>query len=332
MRKKLKNFRYKIFLLLFDRERKTTFQAQQKILFSHLHNFLGDTIISTYIYPILKQNGYEVHTLSQDRNACILENDESLTKNFRLKKNFFQQVKTLFQLNKENYDLVVIMNEHSFKRKQLPFYSFLKARNILSFNLDLKLINIKLSCKNEKHIMERYEILLKFLKIKPPKIQYFLKIPEKIQQEVQTFLKENNYKDFIVLNPYGSIKTKKFTQEQSQAIITFFLKKKQKIIIIGKPKELRSLAQKAVLLNPFEDFLYSVEILRNSKFLISPDTSFVHAASAFNLPQLACYRDEASSILWKAQGENAHLLFSEEGSLSFIKVERILEELEKFSF
>lgn len=324
MKKSLKNFRYKIFLLLFDRKRKADFfpQKRQKLLFSHLHNFLGDTIISTYIYPILKQNGYEVHVLSQERNACILENDENLNKKFHLKKNFFHRMKTLFQLRKENYALLIIMNEYSFKRKHLAYYNFIKAKNIFSFNSpNIKLINLNFSAEDKKHIMERYEILLNFLKIEPPKIQ----------QEVQNFLQKNNYENYLTLNPYGSIASKRFSEEQLKAIINFLLKKKKKILILGKVQEIQNLAQPEVLLNPFKDFLYSVELLGKSNFLISPDTSFIHAASAFNLPLLACYRNESSSILWKPKSEFSYVLFceNEKEAVSEIKIEKILKELEK---
>lgn len=335
MKKILKRLRYKLFLLIFDRNKKIDFnpKSNKKILFSHLHNYLGDTIISTYIYPILKQNGYEIHTLTREINSCILQHNDSIDKQFIAKKGIFQRIKILFKLRAQNYDLIVVMNDHSFIRKHIALYSLIKSKNIFSFNCDhIKLVNININYKDTLHITNRYKILLEFLQIKPLKPSYHLKTSLKIKQEVEKFLKNSNYQNFVALNPFGSVEDKKFSKKQIEDIVEFLNSKGQKVLIVGKPKEIKTLNLKNVLYNSFDDFLYSIEILKNAKFLISPDTSLVHASCALNIPVIACYRNPSSLNLWKPIGQNILTLNTNEkkGFVKDIETNKILFEIDKF--
>ncbi len=83
---------------------------------------------------------------------------------------------------------------------------------------------------------------------------------------------------------------------------------------------------------PHENFLYSVALIRNSQFLFSVDTSFIHCCSAFGIPVFGLYIGEKNnSTLWSARNVPFLYIESKNGqNISSIQIDEVLPPFRKF--
>lgn len=314
---KRKVFGLRVFLFFFDYRKKRAFNLEKtkKILFMHSRYFIGDAIVSTGIYKILKDNNYTVDILAAPNNKIIFDlNNKDLNKIFILKKGIINLFKTAFKLKKEKYDLVIDLNP-KITRLEFLLIKTINAKSVLSFDeRDMNLFNVNMIAlkKNTSfdkiHIINRYKAILDLFDIKNADLNYLLPVPKEIENEVEKFLKANSTKKYICIVPFGSFAGKNMTNNQINKIVYFINKHypDYRIIFIGLPKEVEIFkALPNSICNPFKNFTNSIELIRKSNLVISTDTSLVHVASAYKKSIIAIYRNRKQTLKWTPNNPNA---------------------------
>lgn len=108
------------------------------------------------------------------------------------------------------------------------------------------------------------------------------------EKKYEAFFNEIKESKKLILNPYGASKHKSFNVETLENIIDYLKDKDIAIILTyfgDKYKELEFLEKKykyVYIPKEIESILDTAILIKKSDYIISPDTSIVHIASAFN--------------------------------------------------
>ena len=155
--------------------------------------------------------------------------------------------------------------------------------------------------KWSEHITKRYLAYLLKLGLKSEEINLSYDIYIKDNSKYTEFLNKIKESKRLVLNPYGASKYKSFSIDTLENIITFLKDKDIAIILVyfrDKFKELETLEKKytnVYIPKSITNILDTALLIKESDFVISPDTSIVHIASTFNKKYNSCI----SSKWWK---------------------------------
>lgn len=74
----------------------------------------------------------------------------------------------------------------------------------------------------------------------------------------------------------------------------------------------------------------SAAIVKGADILITPETSLVHIASAFDIPQIAIYRDKTTKEIWAPLYDNYKMIVTNKRDINKIDTALITEGLEEF--
>jgi heptosyltransferase-4 len=125
-------------------------------------------------------------------------------------------------------------------------------------------------------------------------------------------LEKSNSKYNIVLNPFAASKHRSFPFSKLQSLISLLEKQFNcSIFVIGhKNNKLYSLENDRTFICLFDNILESASLIKYSDVIITPDTSIVHIASAFNKKTVALYLDyskvfEKINIIWAPNNKNS---------------------------
>jgi ADP-heptose:LPS heptosyltransferase len=181
--------------------------------------------------------------------------------------------------------------------------------------------------------------ILRLLDIKCSKKNYDIFYHPKHKERATIFLKNFKSNDIIVgLNISGSSQEKKIFDDDVKKIITGLhaLNKKIKIILLHKPDFKESIDR--LISNENKSYAfpsYSTKsildvaaLVDSLDLLITPDTSLVHIACAFNIPLLAIYRNDPVAFeAWHPKSSNHFVVFSDDiDSLNSIDTDEIVSK------
>ncbi|PHM72725.1 glycosyltransferase family 9 protein [Xenorhabdus kozodoii] len=313
----------------------------KKVLFLRDDNKIGDMIVSTSVFRALSENGFELHVLSGRSNYCVIENNPYIDKVYFYPDATKEIIKLGLTLKKENYDLVIDMGDQ-LSVIYLLFIRLVNARNILGFNKDKVNIynkNIKYF-QYESHITERYKTLMNNMGIPAFNIQYDIHVPKSIQDKVYDFYVKLPGKSTIVINPFSAEEKRDLSKEQLVGITSHIIESypSANIILVGKSNKLNDLSYlNGCIINPFDDFLSAVEIIKYSDLVISPDTSIVHVAAAYEKNTIALYGNDkhgnfVNNNVWSPGNKNAIQLTQKKinSKISEIPLQAILDKIDFF--
>ena len=119
--------------------------------------------------------------------------------------------------------------------------------------------------------------------------------PMKVSEEIQNFLRHMPASRYIGINISAGNGARYWNREKWIALMRSFVG--ETFIVFCAPKDLKQKAAMEaqcgnVLATPVTKNLYEVAMLvRNLKFLVTPDTSLVHVAACYNTPLVGLYRN-----------------------------------------
>ncbi|MEQ1975671.1 glycosyltransferase family 9 protein [Xenorhabdus sp. SGI240] len=287
----------------------------KKVLFLRDDNKIGDMIVSTPIFRALSEGGFELHVLSGYSNYCVIEKNPYIDKVYFYPDKTKEIIKLGLTLKKENYDLVIDMGD------QLPvmyllFIRLVNAKNVLGFNKDkINIYNKSIKYfQYESHITERYKFLMNSMGIYDFNMQYDIHIPNSVQSKVYDFYVKLPGRLTIVINPFSAEEKRDLSKEQLMGITSYISKSypSTNVILVGKTNKLLNTLSylNRCIINPFDDFLSAVEIIKHSDLVISPDTSIVHVAAAYEKNTVALYGNDkhgnfVNNNVWGPGNKNA---------------------------
>ncbi len=245
---------------------------------------IGDIVLTSPVVRGLKNQmeNAEIHFVTKQKFASILESNPNISKIHILKKNI---TKLIHELKNEKFDYVVDLHQN-FRSNRIK--RALKVPFVSVNKLDLKkllLIKFKINRLPKKHIVDRYLETVKNLGIENDGKGLDFFIPEKdnlVMKELPATFK-NGFVAFVIA---GTYQTKKLPVEKVSEIcqrIDF------PVILLGGKKEYdegeKILTQtKGNVLNYAGkmNLNQSASLVKNARLVLTNDTGLMHISAAFN--------------------------------------------------
>lgn len=311
--------------------------SNKKVLIVRLGK-IGDIIISSFVFEVLKKRfpEIEISLLTLESNREVLKYNTDIDHLILSKKNisiYFQ----LLSLRKIFFDLVIDLNDDP-STTSSAIRKIIKAKRIVGFNFtanespDL----FPQPPKDKTHIIERISFLMNELGINlnkneiRPKLYLGSKENSDVENQLHQYKKQNK---IIALNLSAGAEIRYWKIEYWIELINRIHAKLPGIkflpISTDKDEHLRFKIFEKVSNNfltdqKFKSFHHFASYIYNSDFLISPDTSAVHIASAFNKPMVAIYPDyEWNFISWKPLSNNFKAIKSKSNFINSVSVDEV---------
>lgn len=300
------NFLKFIGLFNFNKKNKTIdMNRVQKILIIHPQR-VGDLIVATPLFAEIKKNYpyVEIFALITRSNEQLLKNNPHVEKLF-----FYEEGKTnskeyaelINLLKQEKFDLVIDLQNTFFtwQRVTIPYRT--GARYRIGFMrwgyrgfINTHEIDINNNWDN-KHPL----LALNSLNIKIDEIKYDIFLSKEDEDHVSRLLKEAGIEkdQYIIINPGNYSDFKTWPGDSYAEVADFLINNyKCKIIFTGIKNEynfsegiIKIMKNKAVNFVGKTDLITYCALIKHAKLVITPDSSAVHIASAFNVPTIAFY-------------------------------------------
>ncbi|MGL5983031.1 MAG: glycosyltransferase family 9 protein [Cetobacterium sp.] len=289
---------------LFDRKKKQHQELLQNnrldmsrvnsILFLRYDGKIGDMVINTILFREIKKHypTIKIGVLARGAAKDIIKFNPYVDNIYHYEKG--EEKKLGDEISKEKYDVLVDFSE-MLRVNQMKLINLCNCKvNIGLDKSDWKLFDISIDegkdYKNSDHVTKRYGAYLKKLNIDSFDKSYDI--------FSDTSYEANNKSDVgVVLNPYGASKHKHFNHETLKFIIETLNSIKRTVTLIYSPdkySELQNFIKNnkdldVKLAENITSILNSTEIIKKSEGVITPDTSIVHIASAFNKKLISVY-------------------------------------------
>ena len=266
---------------------------------------IGDIIISSFVFRSLKESNSEIkiELITLKKNKDVLRCNPYLDKIYFINKNIFSLI-TLFSLCFKKYDLIIDLNDNPSTTSSI-LLSLLNAQNKIGFNFEKqnKYLThaIDYPDKNKTHLIERYAYLLSSsgLKINPEIIKPELFVDPQIDKGISEKFSEIKSKHKIVaINISAGAEIRKYPIEKWIKLINSLKSKYSnlKFLILFEPADrteaeliIQAIDKNYLVTVEGSSFQHFASKIKNSDLLITPDTSAVHIASAFQVPVIALY-------------------------------------------
>ena len=311
----------------------------KSILFLRYDGKIGDMVINTIMFREIKKQypNIKIGVVTRGGARAIIENNPYIDKIYDYEKSS-KRIKELSQkIKEEKYDLLVDFSE-MLRVNQMMLINLCKAR----FNMGLNRENWQLfdvSIKSgvdfqwTEHITKRYLAYLLKLGLNKEKIDLsydvYLKVDNSKYDKFLVSIKEQTK---VILNPYGASKHKSFSLETLDKIIKYLNSLNIGVILIyfgDKYKELLELKKENKnLYIPDEilDIQDSAYLISEGDFIITPDTSIVHIASAFNKKNISVYPPKGGKfgvdhLVWAPKTEGTNVIFCKDKETKYDEID-----------
>lgn len=338
----LKNILLRL-LLLFSRNHNSVqpiiVNAHCRILIIRL-NRIGDALVVTPLIVELKNKfNSTIHVLASKSNNFIFDYVDEVDEVIIFNKKAGIS-KTAEILNSNNYDIVIDLHDDV-----STTVSFL----ISELNVPLKLSLRKSTSKLYTHIVEKLdptkfhvvERALNFLKlfglsVPYEKVRIKYRIDESSLQSAKDFILEKvGTKLFLVgINISAGSDARFWGVDNYKILLELLANYNCAIILLCDNKDLKYATEISgekypIFMNPsFNEFCGMIPQL---DLLVTPDTSIVHIASAYNIPTFGLYvRYKTNDLIWSPYNTNFSYVETTENSLKNITFDEVKEKLTPF--
>jgi ADP-heptose:LPS heptosyltransferase len=300
------------------RKKSINFDIQKAINILFLrYDRIGDMVITTPVFRELKLAYPEINitVLASKANQYVLLNnpyvDRVITNH---KNNLLKDLPTLLALRKEKFDVCVEF-DHSVIPHSIIRLKIIKSKKIISIYKDgrygvngneLSLYDIYTEKKIKEHFRDIWLGVLEPFGIKPKSRDYDLFVTDEQNKKAKNYLKQFPSKFLVGINLEGAVKGKKIEPSELFQIChgLYDQNKNIQIIILSAPDNYKNAITKVkqMGLNYVEvgyktDRILDVAALINHlDLIITPDTSIVHIASAFNKPLVTIHENNQDSF------------------------------------
>jgi len=277
---------------------------------------IGDMIITTPVFRELKlaYPHIQITILASKINQEVLINnpyvDHILTNH---KNHFFLDLLLLLKLRKKKFD-VCIEFDHSVVPHAILRLRVINPKKIISIKKDgrygvngneLSLYDIYVEKPKKGHFRDIWLGVLKPFNINPKSSEYDLILNDDLRNQALNFTNQYSSNFLVGINLEGAIKGKKIKFPELIKICKGLNKLDQniQIIILSAPNNFHetSLNVQKMALNYVEmsyktnKILSVAALISQLDLIITPDTSIVHIASAFNKPIVTIHEDNRDS-------------------------------------
>ena len=277
---------------------------------------IGDMLITTPVFRSFKTNypDTKVIVLASDLNKDILLNNPYVDKVIiNHKNNLIRDIFSLIRLRMLNLDTCIEF-DHSVIPHAIIRIKIIKPKAVISVRKDgrygvsgdeLKIYDYYTDKRKNTHSSRIWLDTLKPFGISENSNKYDLFI-NNLQEEVAlNFLNQFNSKCKNGINLEGAVEGKKILFSELKEISKGIkrISKNIQIIILTRPKNQKNTVKMISQMNlnyispsyKTNSILDVAAIIKNLDLIISPDTSIVHIASAFNKPVVSIHENNTDS-------------------------------------
>jgi len=298
----------------------------KSILFLRYDGKIGDMIVNSLMFREIKKVYPDIRIGVIARGAAIdiIKDNPNVDKIYKYYKDRKKIKDLALKIKEEKYDLLIDFSE-MLRVNQMMLINLCGARiNIGLDRKDWKLFDLSIESGKDfkwtEHITKRYLAYLIKLGLKKENIDISYDIYLKNEKKYEAFFNEIKESKKLILNPYGASKHKSFNIETLENIITYLKDKDIAIILTyfgDKYKELEFLEKKykyVYIPKKIESILDTAILIKKSDYVISPDTSIVHIASAFNKKMITVYPPKGGKygvdhLVWAPKSEYSRVIF-----------------------
>ena len=298
----------------------------KSILFLRYDGKIGDMIVNSLMFREIKKVYPDIRIGVIARGAAIdiIKDNPNVDKIYKYYKDRKKIKDLALKIKEEKYDLLIDFSE-MLRVNQMMLINLCRAR--INTGLDRKdweLFDLSIESGKDfkwtEHITNRYLAYLIKLGLKKESIDISYDIYLKDEKKYETFFYKIKENKKLILNPYGASKHKSFNIETLENIITYLKDKDIAIILVyfgDKYKELEFLEKKykyVYIPKKIESILDTAILIKKSDYGISPDTSIVHIASAFNKKMITVYPPKGGKygvdhLVWAPKSEYSRVIF-----------------------
>ncbi len=317
-----KEKRFKAYILrLLTRKSPTSFDIKQtkKILFFR-YDRIGDMIVTTPVFRELKlaNPNVDITVLASKVNKDILVNNpyvNAVETNY--KNNLFSDLFTLLKLRVKNFDVCVEF-DHSVVPHAIIRLKIIKPKVIISVKKDgrygvkgneLTLYDFYTERPKNAHFRDIWLSVLSPFGILAKSKKYELFFTKEQEQCAIDYLKGFHNKKIIGINVEGAVAGKRIRFDKLKEICEGLYKGDEniQIIILSQPENLHTIIKQVIDMNldyviesyKTNTILDVSALIQQLDLIITPDTSIVHIASAFNKPIVTIHENNLDSYrLW----------------------------------
>jgi len=310
---------------------------------------IGDMVISTPVFRELKLVYPDINiiVLASKDNQGVLANNPYVDKVFtNHKNNLLSDLSLLLKLRKQKLDICVEF-DHSVVPHAIIRLRIIKPKKVISvakdgrYGLkgeDLKLYDYFTEKTKDSHFRDIWLNTLNPFYIVPKSTKYELFCTDQQKQKATDFLFRFDQKILIGINIKGAVKGKEITLDKLKGICTglYEATKEVQIILLSSPKTYRNIVELSMNIKlhyvmpgfKTESILDAAALIQNLNLIITPDTSIVHIASAFDVPVLSIHENNRDSYsLFAPTSKFSKTVFSEYSDrLDGYNVDSIIKE------
>ena len=277
---------------------------------------IGDMVVTTPVFRELKKAkpDIKIHVLASAANQDVLANNPYVDFIYtNHKNNLFGDLLSLLKLRKQNFDVCVEF-DHSVIPHAIIRLKIINPKKVISvkkyerYGVDgseLSLYDFYTNKPKKSHFRDIWLATLKPFSIKPKSNSYDLFITSKQQEHAQNFIKQYTSKFLVGINLEGAVKGKKIKFSELHQICQGLYKANQniQIIILTTPNNLQNTNKKIIEMSlgyvgtsyKTNNILDATALISQLDLIITPDTSIVHIASAFNKPIVTIHENNQDS-------------------------------------
>ena len=327
--------RLKIGKYIWDRKEKTKIvkgnnfikdNIIKSILFLRYDGKIGDMVINSLMFREIKKvyPNIKIGVVARGAAIDIIKDNPNIDKIYEYHKDRKKIKNLALKVKEEKYDLLIDFSE-MLRVNQMMLINLCGARiNIGLDRKDWKLFDLSIESGKDfkwtEHITKRYLAYLIKLGLKKENIDISYDIYLKDEKKYEAFFNEIKESKKLILNPYGASKHKSFNIETLENIITYLKDKDIAIILVyfgDKYKELEFLEKKytnVYIPKNIASILDTTLLISASNYVVSPDTSIVHIASAFNKKMITVYPPKGGKygvdhLVWAPKSEYSRVIF-----------------------
>ncbi|WP_314344032.1 glycosyltransferase family 9 protein [Haemophilus parahaemolyticus] len=290
----------------------------KSILFLRHDGKIGDYIVSSFVFREIKKQSpnTKIGVVCSKKNAYLFEQNPYIDELYFVKtKDIRDYIRCGRELAKERYD-VLIDPTVTLRNRDLLFLRTIQAKSYIGYQKEnYQLFNFNIFAQ-EIHFSEVYKQALELVGFKQISITYDVPFTEKSKQNIQDFLIKNNLSNYVVVNFFGAGSARRFNDNSMKSLLDNLTSNTMNIVLLTFPEvteKLKSVAkeyQNVFIYEETKTVFDTIELIRNAKCVISPDTSIVHIASGFSKSLIAFYsQDEENFNHWQPNNSaSTHIL------------------------
>ena len=310
----------------------------KSILFLRYDGKIGDMVVNSLMFREIKKvyPNIKIGVVARGAAIDIIKDNPNIDKIYEYHKDRKKIKDLALKIKEEKYDLLIDFSE-MLRVNQMMLINLCGARfNIGLDRKEWKLFDLSIESDKDfkwtEHITNRYLAYLIKLGLKKENIDISYDIYLKDEKKYEFFFNEIKENKKLILNPYGASKHKSFTIETLENIITCLKDKDIAIILVyfgDKYRELEALEKKytnVYIPKNITNILDTAILIKKSDYVISPDTSIVHIASALNKKMITVYPPNGGKygvdhLVWAPKSEYNKVIFCKDKTGTYDEID-----------